>query len=182
MPSVRYTDTTSVLFWRQAEARALAVEGVTAAGFTSSLPPDNFGDVNNFDLIDRPVPAGSSQPTAPWPIVTNGYFTAMGVPLLEGRLFTAADTANAPPVLVVSRAWAAKYYPGTSAIGRQMHSGGCSDCPPETIVGVVGDVLYQGLAGDGIAVYAPVAQDRPRSLSLVVRATAPAATHDSRAS
>ena len=49
-----------------------------------------------------------------------------------------------------------------------MHSGGCSDCPPETIIGVVGDVLYSGLAGDGIAVYAPVAQDQPRSLTLVV--------------
>lgn len=177
LPSVRYGDSTvSARFWRQAEARALAVEGITAAGFTSSLPPDNFGDVNNFDLIDRPVPAGSSQPTSPWPIVTTGYFAAMGVPLLEGRLFTAADTTGAPPVLVASRAWAAKYYPGTSAVGRQMHSGGCSDCPPETIVGVVGDVLYQGLAGDGIAVYAPVAQDQPRALSLVARTTASQAT------
>ncbi len=172
LPSVRYKDDAVVPFWRQVEARALAVDGVAAAGFTSSLPPDNFGDVNNFDLLDRPVPTGTSQPVSPWPIVTNGYFDAMGVRLLEGRLFTSADTANGAPVLIVSRAWAAKYYPGTSAVGRQMHSGGCSDCPPETIVGVVGDVLYQGLAGDGVAVYAPIAQDQPRSLTLVVRSTA----------
>jgi putative ABC transport system permease protein len=175
LPPVRYRDSTFVSFWRQLEARALSAEGVTAAGLTSSLPPDNFGDVNNFDLIDRPVPAGTSQHLSPWPIVTNGYFAAMGVPLLEGRLFDQADTANGAPVLIVSRAWAARYYPGTSPIGRQMHSGGCSDCPPETIIGVVGDVLYQGLAGEGVAVYAPIEQGQPRALTLVVRSSAPSA-------
>ncbi len=172
LPRARYQDSVTPAFWRMAEARALAVDGVSAAGFTSSLPPDNFGDTNNFDLLDRPVPAGTSQPNAPWPVVTNGYFTAMGVALLEGRLFSLADFAEAPPVVVVSRAWAAKYFPGTSALGRQMYSGGCNTCPPNTVIGVVGDVLYQGLAGDGVAVYAPIAQEPSRSLTLIVRGIA----------
>ncbi len=172
LPTARYADSTvRQAFWHRVEARALETAGVTAAGLAGSIPPDNFGDVNNFDLLDKPVPAGTSQPVASWPVVTNGYFAAMGVPLLEGRLFTIADSLTAPPVLVVSRAWAAKYYPGESAVGRQMYSGGCNTCPPATVIGVVGDVLYQGLAGDGIAVYAPVDQDQPRSLSLMVRTT-----------
>ena len=73
---------------------------------TGSIPPDNYGDVNNFDLFDKPVPVGSSQPVAPWPSVTPGYFTALNIRLLEGRLFTPADSGTAPPVVVVSRAWA----------------------------------------------------------------------------
>jgi ABC-type antimicrobial peptide transport system permease subunit len=52
-----------------------------------------------------------------------------------------------------------------------MYSGGCSTCPPATVIGVVGDVLYQGLAGDGVAVYAPIEQELPRTLSLIVRST-----------
>lgn len=172
LPSSRYSDSTLLAFWQRAESRALEVEGVTAAGLSSNLPPDNFGDVNNFDLLDRPVPAGTTQPVSPWPAVTNGYFDVMGIPLLEGRWFTMADTATGAPVILVSRSWAAKFYPGESALGKQLYSGGCTTCPPNTIVGIVGDVLYQGLAGDGVAAYAPLPQQMGRSLSLVVRTSA----------
>ena len=89
-------------FWRQAEARALAVDGVTAAGFTSSLPPDNFGDVNNFDLIDRPVPAGTSQPEFAVAhrhqrvLCRDGRSPPRGASLHDGRL-----RQRRPPVLIV---------------------------------------------------------------------------------
>ena len=170
LPSGRYPDNRRVLdFWRMAETRATEMDGVTAAGLSGSIPPDNFGDVNNFDLLDRPVQAGTSQPVAPWPSVTPGYFTAMGIPLLEGRLFTRADSGAAPPVVVVSRGWATKYYPNQSPIGKQMYSGGCTSCPPTTVVGVVGDVHYRGLAAEGDAVYAPLPQEGGRALNLVVR-------------
>ena len=170
LPSERYPDNRRLLdFWRLAESRAAETDGVTAAGLAGSIPPDNYGDVNNFDLLDKPVPAGSSQPVAPWPSVTPGYFTALNIRLLEGRLFTPADSGTAPPVVVVSRAWAIKYYPDQSALGRQMVSGGCTSCPPTTVVGVVGDVHYRGLAAEGDAVYAPLAQEGAGALNLVVR-------------
>ncbi|MEO5800496.1 MAG: FtsX-like permease family protein, partial [Gemmatimonadales bacterium] len=170
LPAGRYGDAAaSQTFWRLAQARALEIEGVTAAGLAGSIPPDNGGDVNNFDLLDRPVPAGTSQPVVPWSTVSSGYFTALGIPLLEGRLFTPGDSATAPPVVVVSRAWAAKYYPRSSAIGRHLYNGGCSTCPPTTVVGVVGDVPYLGLASAAEGMYAPLAQDGPRTLNLVVR-------------
>jgi hypothetical protein len=125
--------------------------------------------VNNFNLLDKPVPAGTSQPVAPWPSVTAGYFAAMGIPLLEGRLFTESDSTDAPPVVVVSRSWAAKYYPGEGALGKRLMSGGCTDCPPTTVVGVVGDVRYLGLAAEADAVYSPLPQGGGTSLYLVVR-------------
>ncbi|MES2306292.1 MAG: ADOP family duplicated permease [Gemmatimonadota bacterium] len=170
LPGGRYGDpATSQAFWRLAESRASELNGVTAAGLAGSIPPDNGGDVNNFDLLDRPVPTGTAQPVVPWSTVSAGYFAALGIPLLEGRLFTPGDSATAPPVVIVSRAWAAKYYPRSSAIGRQLYNGGCSTCPPTTVVGVVGDVPYLGLASATEGMYAPLAQDGPRTLNLVVR-------------
>lgn len=176
LPAARYSDNARVMdFWRRAEARAAETSGVAAAGLSGSLPPDTFGDVNNFELLDKPTPPGSTQPVAPWPSVTNGYFTAMGIALLDGRTFTIADSSTAPPVVVVSRAWATKYYPRARAVGKQMYSGGCTTCPPTTVIGVVGDVQYAGLAGEGDAVYAPLAQSGDNSLNLVVRSTLGAA-------
>jgi len=173
LPAGRYATPADVkTFWRRVEARAAEADGVTAAGLAGSLPPDNFGDVNNFDLLDKPVPAGTAQHLAPWSAVSPGFFAAMGIPLLDGRLITPGDSATAPPVVVVSRAWAATYYPKESPIGKQLYSGGCTSCPPTTVIGVVGDVPYRGLAGEADAVYAPVgadSQDVDLSLNLVVR-------------
>ena len=118
-PASRYPGYDEVgRFWRGVEARAGEADGVAAAGLATMLPPDDYGNsINNFDLRDRPVPEGSSQPTAPWAAVTSGYFRALSIPLLQGRLFTEADSAAAPPVAVVSRA-------GPVATSR---ASGCSD-------------------------------------------------------
>jgi predicted permease len=169
LPEARYPDNPDLQrFWRRAETRSAETPGVRAVGLTSAMPPDDPGDMNNFDLLDRPVPNGASEPVAPWSAVTTGYFETLGVPLLEGRLFQPGDS-GAAPVAVVSRAWAARYYPGERVVGRQLYSGGCRQCPPTTVVGVVGDVKYLGLAGSEEAVYEPVAQTGYRTLNLVVR-------------
>jgi predicted permease len=175
-PPARYPDTTAVRsFWRGAVTSALETPGVVAAGLATSPPPDNQGDVNNFNLVAHPVPEGGAEPTAPWSSVTPGFFAALVIPLLEGRLQTDADSAGAPPVVVVSRSWAAHYFPRESAVGQQLVEGGCYDCPHTTVVGVVGDVKYQGLAGDGDGVYAPLQQSERRTAALFVRtAAAPA--------
>lgn len=175
LPSARYADPADVqAFWARLEARVRSIPGYDSAGLSGTMPPDNGGDVNNFDLLDQPTPAGTSQPVVPWGVVTTGYFGAMRIPLIEGRLFTSGDSATAPPVAVASRAWARHWYPRGSAIGKQMYNGGCNTCPPTTIVGIVGDVKYLGLAGEGEAVYAPVAQDNPTFMTLVVRTRAAA--------
>jgi putative ABC transport system permease protein len=172
-PPVRYPDTTEVrTFWRRAVAAALETPGVVAAGLATSAPPDNQGDVNNFNLVAHPVPEGGAEPTSPWSSVTPGFFAALGIPLLEGRLFGDADSAGAPPVAIVSRSWASRYFPRESAIGQQLVGGGCYECPRTTIVGVVGDVKYQGLAGNGEGVYAPLLQSESRTAALFVRAGA----------
>ena len=162
-------------FWDEAQRRVRDVPGVVQAGLGTTLPPDGYGETNNFDLLDRPVASGGAEPVSPWSWVTPEYFAALGVPLVEGRFFQVTDDTAAPPVVVVSRAWARRYFPGESAIGKRMYVGGCRECEPATVVGVVGDVKYEGLAGSGEAVYESALQNPQPSLYLVVRTrTAPA--------
>ena len=169
LPAVRYPDSLALRgFWQRAEDLTAGLPGVTAAGLASDLPPDSPG-TNNFNLVDHPVPDGTSEPVSPWYGVSAGYFAAMGIPLLDGRLFTAADTM---PVVLVSRAWAAKYFPNEQAVGRLLISGGCYDCPRTTIIGVVGNVKNLGLAESEDAVYEQFNRNRDRTLHLVARSGA----------
>jgi putative ABC transport system permease protein len=171
LPPARYPDPPArEAFWTRAALRVREIPGVLDAGFSTALPPDTQGDVNNFNLVAHPVPVGTSEHTAPWSWVSPGYFEALRVPLLEGRFLTDADTAL--PVAVVSRTWAERYFPREPVLGQTMVAGGCTECPPTVIVGVAGDIKYQGLTGSGEAVYEPFIQFGAQTASLVVRTRA----------
>jgi predicted permease len=173
LPSARYPDYAAAqAFYRLLEQQVAQGPGVAAVGLTSALPPDNGGNTNNFNLVDHPVPSGVAEPVAPWMEATASYLRALGVPLLDGRLFTEGDSGEAPPVVVVSRSWAEHYYPHQSPVGKQLVSGGCYSCPRTTIVGVVGDVKYVGIAGSGEAVYDPLTQSNVQAVNVVVRTAA----------
>jgi putative ABC transport system permease protein len=73
-----------------------------------------------------------------------GYFETIGIPILRGRSFTLADTADSPWVVVINDSMAREYWGAENPIGRRLQFG------PETwrtVIGVVGDVLHEGLDG-----------------------------------
>jgi predicted permease len=172
LPAGQYGDSAvRGAYWARAVARVREIGGVRDVGLCSSLPPDDFGSSNdNFNLIDRPTPPGMPEPNGPWPSANAEYFAALGVRLLDGRMFTPSDT-GAAPVTLVSRSWVRKHYPDESAIGKTMVRGGCVECPPTTVIGVVEDVRYSGLAGPLDAMYSPTSEDWPRTLFVYVRTT-----------
>jgi predicted permease len=152
-------------FWEQALAELRAIPGVQAAGLTvQMLPACNC--YNNFDLLDHPV-GQDSEPQSPWVLVTDGMLEALGVPLLEGRTFTSGDTPDTPPVVLVTRSWAAHYFPGESAVGKQLYEGGNRE-DPVTIVGVTGDVRFDGLDAPGETVFGYLNQGGPNGSVYVV--------------
>jgi len=169
LPTALYHDPADVdAFWKELEARLTAVPGVTGIAFSDGLPPDRVDNVNNFDLEDDPTPPGESQPAVPWLSVSEGYFELMGIPLLRGRAFDQRDAdAGGDTPIVVDRAWAERFFPGGDALGERLLSGGCSPetCGYGVVVGVVGNVKYQGLdANDSGVVYAHIssrADDHP---------------------
>jgi putative ABC transport system permease protein len=175
LPAGSYADSARRgVYWARAVPRVREVPGVREVGLGSSTPPDDFGNSNdNFNLIDRPAAPGTAEPNGPWPFASAEYFAALGVPLLEGRMFTPSDTGVAP-VALVSRSWVRRYYARESAVGKTMVRGGCLECPPTTIIGVVEDVRYSGLTGPMDALYSPPSENWPRSLFLYIRtATSP---------
>src|SRR3984893_4962696 len=90
--------------------------------------------------------------------VTGDYFTALGIPLREGRFLTAADSHRADRVCVVDEDFARRYWPNGGALGQRVFQGNDSDeAKLFTIVGVVGAVKQAELTepqGQG-AVYLP---------------------------
>jgi putative ABC transport system permease protein len=88
--------------------------------------------------------------------VSAGYFETIGIPLLQGRWFTPADTADSPWVMVINASMARQHWGTQDPVGQRMHFAGPTW---RTIVGVVGDVLHEGLDGEARAeMYMPVEQ------------------------
>lgn len=158
LPSEQYSDSGRVLaFWNEVESRIEALPGVDGLAFSDGRPAVQVANTNNFDFADAPTPPGQSQPTSPWVSVTPEYFGLMGIPLQRGRLFDRRDGLG-DPVVIVDRTWARRFSPGRDPVGRRMHDGGCTQCPANTIIGVVGDVKYGDLdKPDQGTVYWPVA-------------------------
>jgi predicted permease len=142
--------------------------GVEAAAVSDCMPT---GFLAGADLLapDR-APDPSHVPTADACFISGDYFRALGIPLMAGRSFGAADGATTPPVVVVSESVARQLWPGQSALGRQVAVNYRSlgrpmeDAPAtRTVVGVVADVRQRGLqAPSRMSVYLPYQQDTTR--------------------
>jgi predicted permease len=147
LPSTQYADGGRIAsFWNELQRRTATIPGVAAVTFSNSRPPSDVNDYNNFELEDFPVASGRSQPVTPWLAVAPNYFDVLGLKRLEGRLLTEQDGREQNVLaVVVDRAWANRFFPHASAVGKRMHSGGCSTCPWTVVVGVVTDVKYDGL-------------------------------------
>ena len=171
LPTGRYDSTAKVMdYWRRAMARVSEVPGVVAVGYSTELPPWDVGLTNDFVLEGSGLPEGATKPNVPWMIVSASYFDALGVRLLEGRMFTPADTGPTN-ILIVSESFARRYSPDRPAVGRRIYGGGCNPqtCPPQYIVGVVSDVKYDGMAKGAEAAYEPATQGMWASGYLMIR-------------
>jgi putative ABC transport system permease protein len=129
-------------FYDRLIERARTLPGVRAAGAATFLPVSGGGSVIHFNIEGRPPKSASDFTAAGYRAVTPGYFETLGVPLLRGRLLTAADTEKAPAVVVINSSMAKIYFPNMNPLGQHMQLGATpeKDVPMMEIVGVVGDV------------------------------------------
>jgi predicted permease len=166
----------AAFFTRLAEA-ARALPGVEAVGLVSQLPLTDDDSSGNITLEGRPLAPGEVPPEVSLRTVDPGYFAAMRIPVAKGRVFAAADRADAPAVAVVDQAMARRFWPDGQSLGKRLKLGGRdSKSPWMTVVGVVGDVKHHGLnAAEQEAIYVSEAQLPQAMMSLVVRsASSPA--------
>lgn len=134
-----------------------------------------------FTLRDRPNTAGASQPTIALFPVSPGFFATMGMKLLAGRRFNAADNVAKDPVLVVDETFVRRYFPGQIVVGQEMSLGQGTPPPGAKWPRIVGVVTSARLGGPQQRnpepfVYVPINGWRQGGFDVLVRSSLPAST------
>ncbi|MDB4912259.1 MAG: hypothetical protein JWO39_3082, partial [Gemmatimonadetes bacterium] len=179
LPSIRYAKTAQIaVFHDRLLADLRTRPGMEKVSASVGLPPDVFGSSSDFFVTRRPPGEGEFSPLADVLAVDGDYFAALGIPLLSGRIFDEHDNSDAPNRVIISDALARKYFPGTNPVGERINVGGTGDDNAYTVVGVVGNVRYDGVAQDpSDAIYFPFVQGgmgATPSFSVVARTRASA--------
>ena len=172
LPKVQYPNDPSIVrFNNEAQRRIASLPGVQSAGFSTILPLAGTNSDSSFAIEGQPSNDRNPSPDEENREVSPDYFRALEIPLIKGRFFTDADNADAPPVIIVNRAFAKKFWPNREAVGKRIVMGGMSEHPNWiTIIGVVGDVRHFGLDVDPKPeMYVPFAQDPYFTAIYVVR-------------
>ncbi len=141
------------------------VDGVSAS---SAVPfySSAWVDLKVPDVPEPPIFTNGG-PYVQW--ITSEYFETLGIKVLRGRGFAAADDQGAPLVAVVEERLAQAYWPDGSALGRCLKIGG-ADAPCSTIVGVAENTARQSIEqADESQYYAPLAQHERLPSALLIR-------------
>ncbi len=161
-------------FWQEILEAAGRLPGVKMAALGTGVPLT--GDHSRGDIsIEGADYADGARPHPDIHIVSPGYVPALGIRLLEGRTFAAADTDGAVRVGLVNRSIAERVFAGADPIGRRFTFGrpARSGTSWITIVGVVEDTRLYGLDNPSrLEVYLPLAQSAQDGMTLVVKASA----------
>ena len=168
----RYGDAArQIAFTDEVLRRVHALPGVQSAGVSNSIPLTGINDQGGFMVEGRPdPPPGTQGPHANRPHVSPGYFAAMGIRLVSGRLFDERDRQDTVPVAVVSDVAVRMYWSGQNPIGRRLATWEDGGPVWRQIVGVVQGTRHFGPeAPQKAEVYVPVAQAPVPYMTLVVR-------------
>jgi putative ABC transport system permease protein len=168
-------------FYRQALDTVRQLPGVGAVAGVS-LRPFAYGAIGSGVAVvvegedPRAPEAWRKHPTLSAESVTTDYFRVMGISLLQGRGFLDGDDGRGPGVVIVSLSAAKHLWPGQNPIGKRVFAN--YDRPPgdwQTVVGVVGDARYRGLAEESLdTLYKPYRQSEDGVQHFVVRPSGPA--------
>jgi putative ABC transport system permease protein len=167
VPTATYEEGEQIPFYEQLYDRIRSLPEIRSVGAINILPLSANYDSRGIQIEAAPVPPGQSH-SVQARSVSPDYFSAIGVPVVEGRAFTARDRENTPLVVIVSASMARKYWPGRSPLGQritfnsgipreqQQDVGGAGS---REVVGVVGDVKHLALDEPEVPMfYTPQAQ------------------------
>lgn len=134
-------------YFTQLQREVAAIPGVAAVGLTEDLP---LSPLNNLgaDVVVPGVdpPPGRESHGVDRARVSEGFFDAAAVRIVDGRPFDATDALGGNPVAIVSEAFVHKFWPGQRAIGKTMRVRE----QEVTVVGVAGDAKVQALGEDPV--------------------------------
>jgi predicted permease len=154
------------VYFSEALRRVMDVRGIEGAGLSDALP---LGHNRSWGVAAKGVQYTPETYPSGFPrIISEGYFHAMGVPLKQGRDFSARDDKGALPVIILNETCARTLWPGQDPVGKIV-----AEDVDRTVVGVVGDVHHMALEeGSGNEFYIPIRQINDYgSVDLVVRSS-----------
>jgi len=151
-----------------------AVPGVQSAAFTEIVPlSQDDMDMGQFVIKEEPPLPPGQHLAADFRDVSPDYFRTMGIPLLQGRIFSAHDNLDNPRVVIIDETFARHFFPNQDPVGKHLQIPD-STRPEREIVGVVGPVLDTGFDQQPRpTIYFPFLQSPDQTMSLVVRTNLP---------
>ena len=164
-------DADRIEFFRRTLQRIEALPGVTAAAAVSELPLSQ--DASDVGVVAEGVSSDVTRQGTPagFAVCTPGYLRVAGLPLRQGRDFTAADDSASTPVAIVTESLARRLWPGKDAVGRRLALVPADSVVWHTVVGVVRDVVLSVAPQERspAVVFLPHAQAAYQFMRLAVR-------------
>jgi putative ABC transport system permease protein len=151
-------------------AQIESLPGVRAAAVSNSLPPDDTEYSSVFTIEGRSPSTSKLPQIAYFTQVSPDYFQALGITLRGGRLFTDADSAKAPQVVLINETFERRFFPAEDPLRKRLNLSTEEQPDWYQIVGVVGDVKYNGLADEvQPAIYLTAEQSPIWGMALIVK-------------
>jgi predicted permease len=147
--------------------RARAVGGVRDAAMSAMLNLDDSGlGLGTLAVPGREAPDPREGWRVDWNVVTPGYFGLMGIPLVRGRDFSAADRAGGGDVAILNETFAAALFPGENPVGHTLTNNGT----PMTVIGVARNAKYRSLGDENRNfIYVPLSQQYLGRMHLLIK-------------
>jgi predicted permease len=173
LPATRYdTPEKKLAFHEQLDGRLREVPGAAGVGRASKLPFTPGMGTRSFAIEGLPLDGSVPLPWGDYRIVDENFHSTLGIPLLRGRPFTAADAAGAQPVAIVDEEMVRRYWAGEDPIGKRLAYLLDEEGEPIWIevVGVVGHTAVESLDGDRrVQLYRPHRQVRDGTMMYAIR-------------
>jgi predicted permease len=169
LPDARYGDAQKrVAFFEQLIAGIRALPGVSGAGLVSAAPGEGWNGDTNFSIVEHPpLPVGQGLDFM-LRGTESGYFSAIGLPILKGRVFRQDERLERAGVVLISRGAAQQYFPGEDPIGRHIKDIGGNGVLE--IIGIVGDVRWDIAQPPLPTLYWPLYGNGYSNATIVIRA------------
>ncbi len=139
--------------------KVAAVPGVSAVGFTTSIPMDGNGSFDPVMSQDRTYKEGELPPLRRFKFISPGFLATLGTPMVAGRDLTWTDIYQKVPVAIISENFAREYWhTAANALGKRIRVGATDDW--REIIGVAGDMHDDGVNKPApTSVYWPIMMD-----------------------
>ena len=170
LPAVRYKEPVQqVAFFERLIERVRSLPGVQAAGLVSTAPGQGWGGDNMVSVVEHPPPPKGQEPDLMFRGAGPGYFRAIQIPVLRGRIFGAVERLERAHVAVISQSAAQLMFSGEDPIGRHLKDSSSGEV--YEIVGLVGDTRWSIAQPMRPTLYIPLYGNDYSVATIVIRST-----------